>query len=91
MNPSSSHLGDERRHFRASDDALLEMSFDLVDEPDARYTSEKRDFLDSVKTRTPSWEPAEVGHCVTSTCLLGHLAINLGERTDWLEAVAGAE
>ena len=66
-------------HFRASDDALLAMSFDLVDEPDARYTSEKRDFLDSVKTRTPSWEPAEVGHCVTSTCLLGHLAINLGE------------
>ena len=58
-------------------------NFELVDDPLPRYTSEKRDFLDSVKSRKPSWEPAEVGHHVTSTCLLGHLAIKLGNTLKW--------
>ncbi|MBN2291281.1 MAG: hypothetical protein JXM70_02585, partial [Pirellulales bacterium] len=70
-------------HFKASDKKLEKMKFELVDNPQPRHTSEKRDFLDSVKSRKPSWEPAEVGHHVTSTCLLGHLAINLGETLKW--------
>jgi len=70
-------------HFKASDDALLKVKYELVDNPPPRRTSEKRDFLDSVKTRKPTWEPAEVGHCVTSTCLLGHLAVNLGSTLKW--------
>ncbi|NQT41054.1 MAG: Gfo/Idh/MocA family oxidoreductase [Planctomycetes bacterium] len=63
-------------HFKASDDALLKAKHPLVDSPEPRQTSEKRDFLDSVKSRKPTWEPAEVGHVVTSTCLLGHLAVD---------------
>ena len=70
-------------HFKASDDALLKGKYELVDSPEPRQTSEKRDFLDSVKSRRPTWEPAEVGHGVTSTCLLGHLAVNLGETLKW--------
>lgn len=70
-------------HFEASDDALLKTKYKLVDSPLPRQTSEKRDFLDSVKSRKPTWETAEVGHCVTSTCLLGHLAVHLGEVLKW--------
>ncbi len=70
-------------NIKASDDALLKTKYELADQPSPRYTSEKRDFLDSVKTRTPSWEPAEVGHHVTSTCLLGHLAVQLGTTLKW--------
>ena len=70
-------------HFKASNDSLLRRKFDLVDQPEPRYTSEKRDFLDSVKSRKPTWEPADVGHHVTSTCLLGHVAIRLNETLQW--------
>lgn len=69
--------------FQASDESLLKRSFPLVDSPLPRFTSEKRDFLDSVKTRQPSWEPADVGHHVTSICLMGHIAVNLGEKLRW--------
>ena len=70
-------------HFKASDERLLKKKYELADNPKPRYMSEKRDFIDSVKSRTPSWEPAEVGHHVTSTCLMGHLAIKLGETLHW--------
>ncbi|MCP4858973.1 MAG: Gfo/Idh/MocA family oxidoreductase [Fuerstiella sp.] len=70
-------------HFEASDAGLLKASHPLVDNPTAQQKSEKRDFLDSVKSRKPTWEPAEVGHCVTSTCLLGHLAVHLGDVLTW--------
>jgi predicted dehydrogenase len=70
-------------HFKASDDSLLNLNFELVDKPEPRYTNEKRDFLDSVKSRQPTWEPAEVGHHVTSTCLLGHVAIRLNTPLKW--------
>jgi len=62
---------------------LLKTKFDLVDNPAPRQTSEKRDFLDSVKSREPTGEPADVGHHVTSTCLLGHLAVRLNEPLKW--------
>jgi myo-inositol 2-dehydrogenase/D-chiro-inositol 1-dehydrogenase len=76
-------------HFKASDPALLKAKYDLVDKPLPRQTSEKRDFLDSVKSRKPTAEPALVGHCVTSTCLLGHLAVHLGETLKWDPAKEG--
>jgi len=69
--------------FKASDESLQTRSFPLVDAPAPRFTSEKRDFLDSVKTRQPTWEPADVGHHVTSICLMGHIAVYLGERLRW--------
>ena len=45
--------------------------------------SDKRDFIDCVKTRQETLEPAEVGHRVTSMCLLGHIALQLGGRLRW--------
>ena len=48
-----------------------------------RLKSDKRDFIDCVKTREETLEPAEVGHRVTSLCHLGHIAIQLGEKLRW--------
>ncbi len=45
--------------------------------------SDKRDFIDSVKSREETLEPAEVGHRVTSLCHLGHFAVQVGERLRW--------
>ncbi|MDR1959116.1 MAG: Gfo/Idh/MocA family oxidoreductase [Planctomycetaceae bacterium] len=45
--------------------------------------SEKEDFIDSVLSNKETLEPAVVGHCVTSTCLLGHLAVRTGEKLRW--------
>ena len=42
--------------------------------------SEKEDFIDSVINNKETLEPALVGHCVTSTCLLGHIAVRTGEK-----------
>jgi len=44
---------------------------------------EKRDFLDSVKTRQTTLADAEVGHRTTSVCHLGHIAIQLGRKLRW--------
>ena len=45
--------------------------------------SEKRDFLDCVKSHTRTVADAEVGHRTTSVCHLGHIAIQLGRRLTW--------
>lgn len=44
---------------------------------------EKRDFIDCVKSREQTLEPAEVGHRVTSLCHLGHIAIQVGKKLRW--------
>jgi myo-inositol 2-dehydrogenase / D-chiro-inositol 1-dehydrogenase len=46
-------------------------------------TSEKRDFLDAVKTRGATQADAEVGHRNTSLSHLGLLAIELGRMVRW--------
>jgi predicted dehydrogenase len=46
-------------------------------------TSEKRDFLDAVKTRGQTQGDAEVGHRNTSLCHLGLAAIDLGRKLKW--------
>lgn len=69
--------------FLASDPQWIKRPFPLTDNSEPRFTSEKRDFLDSVKTRQPTWEPADVGHCVTSTCLMAHIAVSVGETLRW--------
>ncbi|RMG05083.1 MAG: gfo/Idh/MocA family oxidoreductase [Planctomycetota bacterium] len=69
--------------FEAGDEKFKTASFPLVDNPEPRYTSEKRDFLDAVKSRRPSWEPADVGNHVTSALVMGHLAVNLAETLRW--------
>jgi myo-inositol 2-dehydrogenase/D-chiro-inositol 1-dehydrogenase len=45
--------------------------------------SEKRDFIDAVKTRGQTLEDAEVGHRTTSLCQLGHIAIQVGHKLEW--------
>jgi hypothetical protein len=50
------------------------------DETRFSLRSEKEDFIDSIINNTETLEPAIVGHCVTSTCLLGHIAVRTGEK-----------
>jgi predicted dehydrogenase len=64
-------------HLKASDPAILrekigpgEIHFPLQ--------SEKTDFIESVKTRRPTLEDAEVGQRTTSLCHLAHIAIQMG-------------
>jgi len=71
------------QQIKASDKKFLAMKFDLADRPLPRQRSEKRDFLDSVKSRRDPLEPADVGYHVTAVCLLGHLAIRLQETLRW--------
>jgi myo-inositol 2-dehydrogenase/D-chiro-inositol 1-dehydrogenase len=51
-----------------------------ADDEKFRFKSEKQDFIDCVRSREETLEPAEVGHRVTSLGHLGHIAIQLGER-----------
>jgi hypothetical protein len=46
-------------------------------------TSEKRDFLDAVKSRGQTQADAEIGHRNTSLAHLGLLAIELGRKIKW--------
>jgi len=45
--------------------------------------SDKQDFIDCVKSRQETLEPAEVGHRVTALCHLGHIAIQVGGKLRW--------
>jgi len=47
------------------------------------FKSDKRDFIDAVKTRGKTLEDEEVGHRTTSLCHLGHIAIQAGEKLKW--------
>lgn len=64
---------------KAEPESLLSEKFE---EGDIRFPlrSEKEDFIDSVINNKETLEPALVGHCVTSTCLLGHIAVRTGEK-----------
>ena len=50
------------------------------DDKQFRLKSEKQDFIDCVRSREETLEPAEVGHRVTSLGHLGHIAIQLGQK-----------
>jgi myo-inositol 2-dehydrogenase / D-chiro-inositol 1-dehydrogenase len=45
--------------------------------------TDKQDFIDSVKSRQETLEPAEVGHRVTSLGHLGQIAIQLRQKLKW--------
>ena len=45
--------------------------------------TDKQDFIDAVKTRGETLEPAEVGHRVTSLGHLGQIAIQVGGKLTW--------
>jgi predicted dehydrogenase len=65
---------------QASDPRLLteELPPDAIRFP---LKSERADFIDSVLSRKPTLEDAEVGHRTTSLCHLAHIAIQLGGAT----------
>lgn len=45
--------------------------------------TDKQDFIDGVKSRQQTLEPAEVGHRMSSLGHLGHIAIQTGEKLRW--------
>ncbi|MBM4018004.1 MAG: Gfo/Idh/MocA family oxidoreductase [Planctomycetes bacterium] len=53
------------------------------DEVQLPRKSEKRDFIDCVKTRGRTIADAEVGHRTNSLCQLGHIAIQAGRTLRW--------
>ena len=68
--------------FDAQPKSLVNVEFKPEDQQ-FRLKSEKQDFVDSVRSRQPTLEPAEVGHRVTSLGHLGHISIWLGEKLSW--------
>ncbi len=44
---------------------------------------EHRDFLDCVKTRQPTYAPAEVGHRTATVCHIGNISMLLGRKLRW--------
>lgn len=88
----------ERPYFRIEgEEGWVEASFDSIKAEPASLLewkvppdgwtverkSDKQDFIDGVRSRKPTLEPAEVGHRVTSLCHLGHIAIQVGEKLRW--------
>lgn len=67
---------------KASSESLLN---EKIGDDEIRFPlrTEKEDFIDSILTGGETLEPAIVGHCVTSTCLLGHIAVRTGEKLRW--------
>lgn len=44
---------------------------------------EHRDFLDCVKSRQPTYAPAEVGHRTATICHIGNISMLLGRKLRW--------
>ncbi|MGL4942964.1 MAG: Gfo/Idh/MocA family protein [Thermoguttaceae bacterium] len=63
---------------KAEPESLLK---ETIGDDEVRFPlrSEKEDFIDSVLKGQETLEPAAIGHCVTSTCLLGHIAIRTSD------------
>jgi predicted dehydrogenase len=79
--------------FDAEPKSLVTLDLSKVDQQ-FRFKSEKQDFVDCVRSREETLEPAEVGHRVTSMGLLGQISIKLGEKLVWdpdAEKFAGNE
>jgi len=66
----------------ASSDAILKSPI-LPHEINLPMKSEKRDFVDCVKTRGRTIADAEVGHRTTSLCQIGHISIQVGRKLRW--------
>jgi len=47
------------------------------------FKTDKRDFIDAVKSRGQTIEDAEVGHRTTTVCHLAQIAIQVGGRLEW--------
>lgn len=70
------------RSLKAEPASILESPIG-PDEIHLPLKSEKRDFIDAVKTRGQTLADAEVGHRTNSLCQLGHISIQLGRKLRW--------
>lgn len=70
------------RSLKAHPESILQSKIG-PDEIHLPLKSEKRDFIDAVKTRGQTLEDAEVGHRTTSLCQLGHIAVQVGRKLKW--------
>lgn len=66
----------------ASSDSILKSK---IKDDEIRFPlkSDKRDFIDAVKTRGQTLEDAEVGHRTNSLCQIAHIAIQIGKKLEW--------
>lgn len=71
-----------KRSIKAEPESILKSPIG-PDEIHLPLKSEKRDFIDAVKTRGQTLADAEVGHRTTSLCQLGHIAIRVGRELKW--------
>jgi len=71
-----------KRSIKAEPESILKSPIG-PDEIHLPLKSEKRDFIDAVKTRGQTLADAEVGHRTTSLCQLGHIAIQVGRELKW--------
>ena len=53
------------------------------DETHFPFKTDKRDFIDAVKTRSDTLEDAEVGHRTASVCHLANIALQVGKKLEW--------
>ncbi|MBE3098431.1 MAG: Gfo/Idh/MocA family oxidoreductase [Planctomycetes bacterium] len=74
---------DWTRNALSSQPESLAKSPTLPGEVHLPLKSEKRDFVDCVKTRGQTIADAEVGHRTTTLCQLGHIAIQVGRKLKW--------
>ena len=70
------------RSLKAQPESILKSPIG-PDEIHLPLKSEKRDFIDAIKTRGQTLADAEVGHRTTSLCQLGHIAIQVGRKLKW--------
>jgi predicted dehydrogenase len=69
-------------NFDASPKSLLSVRFNPSDQS-FPFMSEKQDFINCVRTRSETLEPAEVGHRVNSLGLIGLICVQLGQSLKW--------
>ena len=70
------------KEFEASSEALKTMEPKASDQT-FPLISEKQDFINCVRSREETLEPAEVGHCVNTLGKLGQISIHLGKSLQW--------
>jgi myo-inositol 2-dehydrogenase/D-chiro-inositol 1-dehydrogenase len=66
----------------ASPKSLLTLEFKDSD-PKFTFKGEKEDFIDCVRSRSETLEPAEVGHRINSLGLIGLICVQLGQPLKW--------
>jgi myo-inositol 2-dehydrogenase/D-chiro-inositol 1-dehydrogenase len=66
----------------AAPKSLLTLDF-KPDDKKFTLKGEKEDFIDCVRARSETLEPAEVGHRINSLGLLGLISVNLGRALKW--------